>query len=193
MCTYVIDASIFRPHGRGVLQRNDTIVGEWRLFKSGWIMGHLLRLAPVPSGQIGRRGSRLFARVHVGVSVRGGCWHWQICSWIKALCRTKRCHNAPCHCIHDLIYRSADATPSRDCNNSVDSPLRIQPYSRGTSVSREERQISSNRPLRILQLVSSFKARGSFELESSWFHEDVALSNVSATAPNTRSLTYSRH
>lgn len=95
------------------------------------------------------RGSRLFARVCVRVSVRGWCWHWQICSWIKALCRTKRRHNASCHCIRDLIYlRRCNTLQGR--NNSVDSPLRIQAYSRGTSGSGEERQISSDRPLRIL-------------------------------------------
>ena len=83
--------------------------------------------------------------------MRGGCWHWQICSWIKALCRTKSCHNAPCHCIHDLIYLRCNTQQGR--NNSVDSPLRIQPYSRGW-LSSEKRQIS-NHPLRILQLVTS--------------------------------------
>lgn len=123
------------------------------IIQAGVDYGTFIEASSCPQRTDRWRGSRLFARVCARVSVRGGCWHWQICSWIKALCRTKSCHNAPCHCIHDLIYLRCNT--QQGCNNSVDSPLRIQAYSRGTNVSGEKRQISSNRPFQIFQLVTS--------------------------------------
>jgi len=137
------------------------------IIQPGVDYGTFIEASSCPQRTYRWRGSRLFARVCVGVSVRGGCWHWQICSWIKALCRTKRRHNAPCHCIHDLIYlRRCNTQQGR--NNSVDSPLRIQAYSRGTSVERRDRSCPI-RSLRILQLVASKRVG-----VSNWSQTDFA-------------------
>lgn len=76
-------------------------------------MGHLLRLAPVPSGQIGREGA-VFLRacasgcscgedVDIGRSARG-----------LKLCVVQSAATMPRVIVYTTSYTSADATPSRD-------------------------------------------------------------------------------
>lgn len=125
------------------------------------------------------------------IRVRGGCWHWQICSWIKALCRTKRRHNAPRVIVYATSYTSADATLCWDVITRSIPPLRFQAHSRDMSVSdvvgeEKERRISVRSLSRHPSPASRFKARRSFELEPSWFRECLAVSNISV-APNMHS------
>lgn len=47
-CAYNARADLHPQNRSRVLRGNDTMLGEWRLFGLGWIMGRLLRLAAVP-------------------------------------------------------------------------------------------------------------------------------------------------
>ena len=117
MCVHMryrcIDLQAARSRG---LLRKETI--QWYdenddYSSRGWIMGHLLRLASVPSGQIGGEGAAFLRACAPGCPCGVDVDIGRSAAWIKALCRTKSCHNAPCHCIYTTSYTS-DATPSRD-------------------------------------------------------------------------------
>ena len=119
-CAYNVHADLHPQIARGFLRGNDTMLGEWRLFGLGWIMGRLLR--PSPSG------SRAELAPSRATAMQGRCWHWQIRSRIKALSRTKLCHNGPLGARPYAPRPHQHPTSPR--NNSVDFLLRIQAHSR---------------------------------------------------------------
>lgn len=75
-CAYNAHADLHPQIARGFLRGNDTMLGEWRLFGLGWIMGRLLRPGRRPQADPERSSRQVDTRrckddVDIGRSARG--------------------------------------------------------------------------------------------------------------------------